>query len=184
MSQVGVVSFLPGQSCSGDPVKGTTVGISQRTQAAIAAFGARGTFRRVTYKSRVATAAAHRHREVVKVSTFTCRAGVDYAHLAVNAGRETGPLNYGEWAEGYEGLVLLHKGTEQVRVTFAPNAHPRSVFTIDGQEATREEVAALLTPAAASKFLTPRAERPEDDPVVMNLKVEGILAVGDVTLTA
>jgi hypothetical protein len=160
------------------------VGLSQKAQAAIAAFGARGTFRRVTYTSPVAVAAANRGRNVVKVSTFTCRAGVDYAHLAVNAGRETGGLPYGAWVVGYEGLVLEYKGAEQVRVTFAPNAHPRSSYTIDGVPATREDVAALMSPAAATKFLTPRAERPEGEPVVMNLKVEGILAVGDVSLTA
>lgn len=158
--------------------------VSNQAKAVVDAFGAAGTFRRVQYRTTVRSgiAAANKGRTVVKVSEFTARAGVDYANLKATEGRETGGLPYGEWAEGYEGLVILADSGEQVRVTWAPNAAPRSSWTIDGQPATRQEVAALMQPAAAKRLLEPKEGGV--DVVVMNLRVEGILRVGDVTLTA
>jgi hypothetical protein len=172
--------------------------VSAQATAIMAAFGKAGTYRRVTYRSVVKTAAAHKDRTVVKVSEFTCRAGVEYANLGVNEGRETGPLGSGyEWVEGHAPYLLLNRqGQEQVRVTYADHAEPRSSFTIDGAPATRQEVADMLTPAERAKFLAPKVgpkAEPEPgevrEPVVRNLKVEGILRVqnresGDYVLSA
>lgn len=168
--------------------------ISNQAKAVVDAFGPHaGVFRRVEYRSRVKTAAAHKDRVVVKVSQFTCRAGVAYENLSVNEGREDfAPLRGYEWVEGFFPYLLVNaRGEFQVRVTYAEHAAPRSSFTIDGQPATRDEVAALLTPAEREKFLAPKVSpkaEPEPGevkaPPVRNLRVEGVLRVGDVVLTA
>lgn len=111
----------------------------------------------------------------VKESDLVIRLGVDYSHLAINEGKETGSLKWGHWVEGLEGLVLEHKGNYYLRVTSTDPAHPDSGadviatrYLVNGQPASKEQVLSLV----GEKPLTGSASP------VYNIKFENIISIG------
>lgn len=116
---------------------------------------------------------------VEKVVTAPVRYGVDYANMsAVKSGIAAGTrgevesLPWGQWREGYEGLVIDHKGQEYVRFaagTFA-NMKRSSSYLLNGKPATQADIEPLCL---ASEF------RDNDEtPTVFNVKPGTITAIG------
>lgn len=99
----------------------------------------------VVWQTTVKPAAAHAHRTLTKVSGAVVMTGADYSGLAVNAGKETGSLPWGEWAE-YPHIVA-HKGKEYARL-YVVDGTIHTVYMVDGEVVEQEEFFNLLTPSA------------------------------------
>jgi hypothetical protein len=128
-----------------------------------------GRFVSVTWHSDVKTAAAHKAHAVRKTCTAVVRAGVDYANIAQNAERETGALPWGEWE--HFPYIISHKGRDYVRLYRGEGSHILTAYTVDGREATAEEVREMLTPSDR--------DRRSDGPVLtFTVKAENVERIG------
>ena len=114
------------------------------SQEFIAGVNAPGAYCAVEWRSPVRPAAAHRGRDLVKISTAVVRTGVAYANLGENADRETGSLPWGEW-ERFP-YVVVHRGSAYGRL-YVKDGTIQTRYLVDGQEVTREEFLSLLTPS-------------------------------------
>lgn len=104
---------------------------------------------------------------VTKISDVVIRLGVNYAHMKVNEGREVGPLPWGHWVEGYEGLVIEHKGAYYLRVANGYTKHVKSRYFLHGEEVD-ESIAASVVGAA---------KLASSDSAVFNVRFENIVAI-------
>ena len=137
-----------------------------------------GAFVKVSWESDVAVAAAHKAHKVRKAVTAVVRSGITYDNVGdVIAGRDDGTLPaenaglpWGEWIT-YP-LHVAHKGTDYVRLYPAKGGKVTATYTIDGREATREEVLAMMTPSARAK-----AEDSEA-PLCFTVKAANVVGVG------
>lgn len=153
-------------------------------------------FAGIEYNTDVATAAAHRHHSVRKhtranvqlfaniqdarrvfeaaVKRSAERIGsTDATHFAAQE-------NYYEHTDTYS--IVRHRTTGRLYLYAIFNS-AQSEYTIDGVTATREEVAALLTPSAARAMLEPSATTVnkthgvEHDVVVRTIALDNIVSV-------
>jgi hypothetical protein len=130
------------------------------------------TFASIAYVTAVPTAAAHRSRKVQKVTAANVQLFSNIAaatSVFANAVKRTATAlqqdpaavaaytaadNYFTHTACYS--VVLHK-TKAQHYLYAIYNNSRSLYYIDGAAATKQEVAALLTPSAASALLQPAA---------------------------
>jgi len=82
--------------------------------------------------------------DITKETDMVIRLGVDYANMKVNLDKTVGPLPWGTWFEGYEGLVIEHKGELYLRVADSYTNHTSSKYLQNGNEITKEEVIAIV----------------------------------------
>jgi len=102
---------------------------------------------------------------IEKISDIVIRLGVDYANMKVAEGKEVGGLPWGKWVEGLEGLVIEHKGNYYLRVASSYSNNGKSIYLLNGNEISKEEVIAIL---GEKKVLSA-------NPDVYNIKFENIL---------
>lgn len=105
---------------------------------------------------------------VTKVSDLVIRLGVDYSKMKINEGRQTGSLPWGHWVEGYEQLVIEHKGIYYLRVASSYTKHNRSYYYMDGQEITKAEA---LSVVGAKKMES-------KNPDIYNIRFDNIIHIG------
>ena len=125
----------------------------------------------VEWTSEVRPAAKWRAHTLVKRSTALCLTGAEYANLAVNADRETGPLPWGEWSEFP--FVITHKGQDYFRL-YTVDGTVRTAYSVDGLDVERAHFLSYLTPSQRG------ASRPHGGTVTV--KASGIHLVGDPAL--
>lgn len=112
----------------------------------------------VEWQTTVKPAAAHRARNLRKVSSATCMTGAEYRLLNDHAIRdadgnatgertETGSLPWGEW-ETYP-YVVAHKGQKYARI-YTVDGTVRSIYLVDGEIVDRDTFNTFLTPSAAA----------------------------------
>ena len=138
----------------------------------------KGQFIRVEYRTTVKTAAAHKDVTITKFVNGIFRTGIDYANKAsvqqaIASGErgEVQPLPWGEWA--VFPWIIVHKGAEYVRLFPVSHATAKpevryeisdpkraSGFT-ENAPATKDEVAAYLTPGDKAKLYEVDREVPE-----------------------
>lgn len=106
--------------------------------------------------------------EIIKETDMVIRLGVDYANMKVNLDKVVGPLPWGQWLEGFEGLVIEHKGQLYLRVADSYTNHNKSTYKQNGNEITKEQATALL----GEKKL---ASHPSS---VYNIKFDNIVNIG------
>lgn len=102
---------------------------------------------------------------IEKISDIVIRLGVDYANMKVAEGKEVSGLPWGKWVEGLEGLVIEHKGNYYLRVASSYSNNGKSIYLLNGNEISQEEVIATL---GEKKVLSA-------NPDVYNIKFENIL---------
>ena len=102
---------------------------------------------------------------IEKVSDLVIRLGVDYSKMEVAKDKVVGSLPWGSWVEGLEGLVIEHKGNYYLRVASAYSNNGKSVYLLNGNEISKEEVISLI----GEKKLESKALD------VYNIKFENIL---------
>ena len=102
---------------------------------------------------------------IEKVSDLVIRLGVDYANMKVAEGKEVGGLPWGHWVEGLEGLVIEHKGNYYLRVASSYSNNGKSIYLLNGNEISKEEVIAILGEKKVQSA----------NPDVYNIKFENIL---------
>ena len=134
--------------------------------------------RRVTWQSTVKGAAAHKARNLRKITSCLVMRGADYADLAEVKGAATGTgtgtgengatgaLPWGEW-DVYP-HIITHKGTDYARL-YVIDGTISTVYTVDGEVVTRDEFNTFLTPSAAN------AGRPTGGTITV--KIENIKSV-------
>ena len=147
----------------------TTVNLSQRAIHYLSAINSPGAYTRMVWERKVSTAAAYKGMDVRKRVEAVVRTGIDYQNLAVNEGRKTGDLPYGEWAVFPH--IITHKGREYARL-YLGGSKPKATYTIDGQDATRAQVMELMTPSARKAMLE------GDAPDAFNVKMEDVVSIG------
>ena len=137
----------------------------------------KGQFVRIEYKSEQKPAAAHKTSKLEKRVLGVFRAGIDYANLgtvktaiADGSRGEVQALPWGEW-ESFP-YTIRHNGKLYVRLYPAKGAASVTYF-VDGNEVTREQWKAMLTPGDARKM----DEKREVD--CFTVKAENILAIGN-----
>lgn len=146
-----------------------TATVAPAREAWLAAVGAPGVnVLDVEWTTEVKPAAAHKGVTLRKVTTAKVLTGVAYAALAVNQGRETGDLPWGEWAEGLFPYVIEHKGREYARL-YTVEGSVRSTYLVDGVPVSREGFNHYLTPAAR------KPSRPNGG--VLTIKIENVRVV-------
>jgi hypothetical protein len=163
--------------------------ISEPTRALIESIkGCKGQFIRASYTTTIKTAAAHKGVVITKTVEGIFRSGIDYSKLqSVKSGiesgerKEVGELPWGEWLEFP--WIIGHKGNEYIRL-YPTSQVPTAAYEISDPKratdrnqswpATKEEVAAYLTPGDAAKLLSPDKERPE----VICKKVQDVQMLG------
>ena len=147
----------------------------------LAGLNAPGTFVKVSWQSPVTVAAANKHHDVRKSVTAVVRSGITYDNVGdVIAGREDGTLpaenaglpDWQEWVIFPYHLRHTSKGTDYVRLYPAKGGKVMATYTVDGREASRDEVLAMMTPSARAK-----AENGET-PLCFNVKAENVVGVG------
>lgn len=136
--------------------------------------------RRVTWQSTVKGAAAHKARNLRKITTCMVMRGAEYGNLAevkvahaaagtvpaTGADAQDGSLPWGEW-DVYP-HIITHKGTDYARL-YVIDGTINSVYTVDGEVVTRDEFNTFLTPSAAN------AGRPTGGTVTV--KIENVKSV-------
>lgn len=134
----------------------------------------KGEWMTAEWESTAKPAAAHKGKTLTKRCTATVRTGVSFANLkvvreAIEAGErpEVASLPWGEWA--VFPFVIVHKGTEYVRLTLAGSSHISVQYFVDGVHVERDAFNAFLTPSDAKS-----GERPE----VISVKMENIRRLG------
>ena len=129
--------------------------------------GKAGTYAQVTWQSVVKTP-TDSDLIVVKRSTATVRAGIEFQNLAQNSDRVTGPLPWGVWL--VKPWVITHKGGLYFRLYLTDGWKVKQAFTIDGKKATKQEAQAVTLPSAWPK--------PTEEAVkTFTVKAEGVLDV-------
>lgn len=98
----------------------------------------------VEWSSEVRPAAKWRGHTLVKITTALCMTGAEYANLAVNADRETGPLPWGVWSEFP--FIITHKGKDYARL-YTVDGTVRTTYWVDGFDVERAAFLAYLTPS-------------------------------------
>lgn len=134
----------------------------------------KGQFVRVQWKSTPVVAAAHKGR-VQKIVTATTQTGVDYANLAVNEGRETGSLPWGEWA--LFPWIIVHKDREYVRLTGVRNV--TTEWFIDGESVSKADALELFTPSGRAA-----AWKSDAEITAFTVALENVVLVGGTVLAA
>ena len=136
----------------------------QQAAALLAGLHAPGAFQRVRVISHPAPAAAHRRAGVVLAKEWTAvvRSGVDYARLAENDGRETGPLAWGQWA--LFPVLIEHRGGLYVRLYLT--TAPVVTYRVSGQPVARTVFESYLVPSQRDR------ERPTGGTITA--KVSGV----------
>ena len=137
-----------------------------------------GAFIRVSWEGDVAVAAAYKGHAVRKSVTAVVRSGITYDNVGdVIAGRDDGTLPaenaglpWGAWVTFP--LHIAHKGADYVRLYPAKGGRVTATYTVDGREATRDEVLAMMTPSARAK-----AEDSET-PLCFTVKAANVVGVG------
>lgn len=117
-----------------------------------------------------------RSETVYKLSQMVVRAGISYdAQKAVQAKRESGEapstnqgLPFGEWIE-YP-YHIGHKGKDYVRLYLSPLHNVKTVYTIDGRQATKAEAMEICLASNFSKG----GERPD----CITVSADNIKAIG------
>lgn len=129
------------------------------------------TFASIVYVTKVATSATFKHVNIQKVtqanvqlfnSPFDYTAAVERSagRIAENTTTQfTQQSNYYEHTACYS--VVKHKQSNALYL-FASYNNASSMYFIDGQQATKQQVSAYLTPSAASKLL-------QDNSIVHNV---------------
>jgi hypothetical protein len=159
------------------------------------------TFAGIVYNTQVKTAAAHKHINIVKTvkanvqlfsninaATSVFANAVKRTANAIDANDEaaianfTAQSNYFEHTDCYS--IVKHK-TKDALYLYAIFNNASSTFSIDGQTATREQVAAFLTPAAAKELLADNAVvHNKTHNVLHTVKVRTIALDNIVSITA
>ena len=110
---------------------------------------------------------------VTKVSDLVIRLGVNYGNIkAVRdkiGEREVGSLPWGNWVEGYEGLVIEHKGNYYLRVTNDYCDRNHSTYFNGDVEISRADAIAIEGEKAIVS---------NGNPDVYNIKFENIISIG------
>lgn len=114
----------------------------------------------VEWQTTVRPAAAHRERDLRKVSSATCMTGAEYRSLAVNSGEQTGSLPWGEWSD-YP-YVVTHKGQDYARL-YTVDGTVRTIYLVDGNVVSRDAFNVYLTPSQAN------AERPKGGTITVKM---------------
>lgn len=122
------------------------------------------TFAQVSYETEVKPAAANKHRSIRKLTSASVQLFAGLKDFAVykrqverSAGTEDFQVSDTWFAHTDCFSVVEHKQTGK-HYLYALFNNARSTFTVDGSYATREEVAALLTPSAAKTLLDDSGE--------------------------
>jgi hypothetical protein len=129
--------------------------------------GRAGTYAKATWRKQVKTPAKS-GLVVVKQSTATVRAGIEFQNLAQNSERVTGPLPWGVWL--MKPWVITHKGGLYYRLYLSEGWKVAQEFTIDGEPATKEEAKAVTLP---SEWPKPTGEKV----MTFTPKAENVLAI-------
>lgn len=128
------------------------------------------TFAQVQYTTQVATAAAHKHVTVLKhtnanVQLFSNVSADVYANAVKRSAAkqaQNDPSNVQQFTsssnyfahEDYCYSIVKHK-TKQTLYLYCIYNNAQSYYTIDGVQATKQQVAQLLTASKAQELLTP-----------------------------
>lgn len=129
--------------------------------------GKAGTYAQATWQKQVKTPAKS-DVVVVKQSTATVRAGIEFQNLAQNSERVTGPLPWGVWL--IKPWVITHKGGLYYRLYLSEGWKVAQTFTIDGKPATKEEAKSVTLP---SEWPKPTSEKV----MTFTPKAENVLAI-------
>ena len=113
---------------------------------------------------------------IAKRTEAYIRTGIDYANMAVNADKETGPLPWGEWMPGFERYIITHKDNEYVRLFPASFANLQNAmkveWTMDGIPATYEQVEPFLLASEKHK-------EGDDKPLCFTIKAQSLVAIAE-----
>jgi hypothetical protein len=106
---------------------------------------------------------------VKKISDIVIRLGVVFKNMKVNEGRtDFGPLPWGHWVEGYEGLVIEHKGNYYLRVASSYSNNTKVTYMLSDKEIDRKQVVDIV---GEKKLISGK-------PDVYNVKFQNILQLG------
>ena len=117
-----------------------------------------GAFFRLAWEKDEAPAAAHRKAGVVltKRVRAVVRAGIDFANMKVNEGRETGPLPWGEWDDESNHTLIFTRDEDTndpskfyARVYI--NRVTEAEYFVNGQQVARDEYVQYLIPSKREK---------------------------------
>ena len=131
----------------------------------------KGSYVSITYKSDPHQLKRGGNHIVEKLTTTTCRFGVSYANMKVNADRDTGSLPFGNWVQGYENYLIEYNGNIYVRVNTTQNGSnkPVTLYYCDGKETTKQE---LIDNGIISNT------KPKEHMLVYNVKLENVVSIG------
>lgn len=116
-----------------------------------------GSFRSMEWESEVPVKSALKGQHTVtKRTKAQVRFGVSYDHMAsVQNKRISGELpgmnqglRWGQWKDGYENLVIEHKGNHYLRCSLFPGARSNTQYLLDGQPVSKDELKDICNPSA------------------------------------
>ena len=142
-------------------------------------FDCKGQFISVEFTTEKKPRAEFKDTILAKRVRMVARAGIDFARLAsVRDGIASGergevqPLAWGEW-ERFP-YTITHKGSRYFRLYPVAGSVPTVIYTVNGEEVSREAWAGFLTPSDRAKMesgdrpdcITVKAENCEFPPAV------------------
>lgn len=134
----------------------------------------KGEWMNAEWETAAKPAAAHKGVTLTKRCTAVVRTGVSFANLkvvreAIDAGErpEVASLPWGEWA--VFPFVIVHKGTEYLRLTLAGSDRISVQYFVNGSEVERD---------AFNGYLTPSDAKGGSKPEVISVKLENIRRLG------
>lgn len=90
-----------------------------------------------------------------KVSRLVVRLGVNYSKMKASEGKEVGKLPWGNWVEGYENLLIEHKGNTYLRVSNSYTKGNKSEYYLGKKKITKEIANYLLDGKLAKNVESP-----------------------------
>lgn len=134
----------------------------------------KGTFINVTYRSNDKPRAEFRSAELHKVTQAVVRFGIKYGNMekirsAIAEGLRgpVKPRSWGEWVDGFENILLQHKGNYYLNVY--PSEHRRHTwYYVNGIQ---------VSPEAYQKYLRP-SDQNKKRPTTMTVNIDNIISLG------
>lgn len=112
-----------------------------------------------------------------KITEAQVRKGINYTHqksvqMKVESGEKqlTHELPWGNWKEGYDNLIIEHKGNDYVRLYLGAN-NPKVKYVLNGKEVTKKEL--QESGYVLKSYFTESTEKPD----ALTVKVANVEAI-------
>ena len=128
----------------------------------------KGTFISIEYKTIKKPLAKHKESIIEKHSIGTYRLGIEYANMAANKDKETGPLPYGSFKLDFKDYIIEYGDKKYLRVYTSVKHKTISKWFLNGVETTKEYL-------IENGYISNSKSKPTE---CFNINIDNIIRIG------